>query len=197
MSQDMSGPLSETPDGTTIQAHVATDFLPAGQRPNKTPIFISGASDTRAFLFCLRAFSPVGLVAQLRAKSLMVFPSTADEFRAAVTTLLSFDGKEGVSFHTFNFPDDRCARLLVKNHGRSMPENVVQDKLDSMNFRLQVVTQLRSCSCDQDPAKDRPSPLHHISDARARDVQGANTHRNLRFASVGGVVRVSERPAAM
>ena len=38
MSQDMSGLLSVTPDNTTNHAHVATACLPAGQRPNKTPI---------------------------------------------------------------------------------------------------------------------------------------------------------------
>ena len=42
ISQDMSGPLSSTPDGSSDHAHVANACLPAGQPPNKTPIFISG-----------------------------------------------------------------------------------------------------------------------------------------------------------
>jgi hypothetical protein len=46
----MSGPLNDEPDGTTLNAQVANTCLPAGQRPNKTPIFISGVRDTRAFL---------------------------------------------------------------------------------------------------------------------------------------------------
>jgi hypothetical protein len=49
MSSDMSEPLSDMPDGTTIRAQVANTCLPAGDRPNKTPIFISGVRDTRAF----------------------------------------------------------------------------------------------------------------------------------------------------
>ena len=108
MSQGMSGSLSGTPDGTTTHAHVSTACLPAGQRPNKTPIFISVVSNTRAFLAWLRASRPGGLVAQLKAERLMVVPSNADGFRAAVTALRSLDGKEGVSFHTFTLPDDRC-----------------------------------------------------------------------------------------
>ena len=60
MSDDMSGPLSGMPNDTTTNA-----CLPAGQRPNKTPIFISGAKDTRAFLAWLRASCPGGLMAQL------------------------------------------------------------------------------------------------------------------------------------
>ena len=119
MSQDMSGPLSGTPDGTTDHTHVATACIPAGQRPNKTPIFISGVSDTRAFLALLRAFCLGGLVAKLKAERLVVVPPTADGFRAAVTTLRALDGKEGVSFHTFTLPEDRCVRLPVKNLGRS------------------------------------------------------------------------------
>jgi len=38
------------PDGTTINAQVDNTCLPAGERPNKTPIIISGVRDTRAFL---------------------------------------------------------------------------------------------------------------------------------------------------
>jgi hypothetical protein len=42
MSRDMSGPLIDIPDGTTVSTHVTNTCLPAGERPNKTPIFISG-----------------------------------------------------------------------------------------------------------------------------------------------------------
>jgi len=36
----MSGPLSNMPDGTNIKAQLANTWLPTGERPNKTPIFI-------------------------------------------------------------------------------------------------------------------------------------------------------------
>jgi len=91
MSSDMSGPLSDMPDGTTVSGHVTNTFLPAGQRPNKTPIFISGLRVTRAFLVWLRASCPGGLTAQLKAEKLMRVPSTANGFRAAVTALRSLD----------------------------------------------------------------------------------------------------------
>ena len=58
MYNDMSGPLSGMLTGTTTNAKVANDFLPAGQRPNKTPIFISGFTDTRAFLAWLQGILP-------------------------------------------------------------------------------------------------------------------------------------------
>ena len=141
---DMSGPLSGMPNGTTTNAQVANACLPAGQRPNKTPIFITGAKDTLAFLAWLRASCPGGLMAQLKSEKLMVVPSTADGFRAAVSALRSLDGKDGVSFHIFTLPEDRCARLLVKNLGRGMPESVVREELESLNICVQGVTQLRS-----------------------------------------------------
>jgi hypothetical protein len=127
MSTDMSGPLSDMPDGTTIRAQVVNTCLPAGERPNKTPIFISGVRDTRAFL--LRASCPGVLAAQLKAEKLMVVPSIGNGFRATVSVLRSLDGGEDVSFHTFTLPEDRCVRLLVKNLGRGMPENVVREEL--------------------------------------------------------------------
>jgi hypothetical protein len=41
MSSEMSGPLSDKPDGTTQHAQVANTCLPAGHHPNNTPIFIT------------------------------------------------------------------------------------------------------------------------------------------------------------
>ena len=63
---------------------------------------------------------------------------------------------ECVSFHTFTLPEDRCARLLVKNMGRGMPESVVREELETLGIYVQGVTQLRSGRRDQDPTKDRP-----------------------------------------
>ena len=66
---------------------------------------------------------------------------------------------EGVSFHTFTLPQDRCARLLVKKLGRGMPESVVREELETLGIHVQGFTQLRSGRRDQDPNKDRlPTP---------------------------------------
>jgi hypothetical protein len=92
MSSDMSGPPSNKPDGTTTSAQVTNTCLSAGERPNNTPIFISGARDKCAFLVWLRASFPGGLTAQLKAEKLMVVPSTANGFRAAISALRSLDG---------------------------------------------------------------------------------------------------------
>jgi len=93
MSSDMSGPLSNKPNGTTLNAQVDNTCLPAREPPNKMPIFISGVRDTRAFLAWLQASCPGDLTAQLKGENLMVVPSTADGFRAAVSALRHLDGK--------------------------------------------------------------------------------------------------------
>ena len=135
------------------------------------PIFISGVTDTRAFLAWLRASCPGGLTAQLKSEKLMVVPSTADGFRAVVTALRFLDGKDGVSFHTFTLPEHRCARLLVKNLSSGMPESVVREELESLNICVQGVTQLRFGRRDPDPAKDSPPTTHFIvSVARGPEV---------------------------
>ena len=89
-------------------------------------------------------------MAQLKAESLMDVPSTADGFQDAVSALRSLDGEEGVSFHTFTPPEDRCVRLLVKKLGRGMPETVVWEELESLNICVQGVTQLHPSRRDQD-----------------------------------------------
>ena len=76
-----------------------------------------------------------------------------------------------MSFHTFTLPEDRCLRLLVKNLARSMPESVVREELESLNIRVEGVTQLRSGRRQQDPAKNRPPTSHFIvSVARGPEV---------------------------
>jgi hypothetical protein len=108
---------------------VATTCVPAGELHNKTPILISGVRDTRAFLAWLRASCVSGLTAQLKSAKLMVVELTAYGFRGAVSSLRSLDCKEGVSFHTFTLPENRCVRLLVKKLVRGMPERVVREEL--------------------------------------------------------------------
>ena len=103
MSSNMSGPLSDKPDGITPKAQVNNTCLPAGKRPNKTSIFISGVRDTRAFLAWLRASSPGGLTAQHKADKLMVVPSNTNSFRAAVSALRSLDGG-GCEFPQLHVP---------------------------------------------------------------------------------------------
>jgi len=171
MSTDMSGPLSGMPVGTSVDTHVANPCLPAGERPNKTPIFITGVGDTRAFLAWLWSSCPCDLTAQLKAEKLMIVPTTADRFRATVGALRSLDGGKGVSFHIFSLPEDRCVRLLLKNLGKGMPESAVREELESLNILVQEVMQLRSGRRDQDPAKDRPPTPHFIvSVARGPEV---------------------------
>jgi len=167
MSSDMSGPLSGKPDGTTPNAQVANTCLSAGELPNKNRIFISGARYNRAFLTWLRGSCPGDLTAQRKAEDLMVVPSTANGFRAAVNALPSIDG-EGVSFHTFTLPEDSCARLLVKNLGRGMPESVVREELETLAF---VTRGSRSCVpavvTRTTPRSAIPPPLNCITGARA------------------------------
>ena len=171
MSLDMSGPMSGMPVGTTQNAQVANASLPAGERINRTPIFISGVNDTRAFLAWLRGSCPSKLTAQLKAEKLVVVPATADGFRGAVSALRSLNVESGVTFHTYSLPEDRCVRLLIKNLGRRMPESVVLEELRSLDIHVQGVMQLRSGRRDQDPAKDRPGTPHFIvSVARGPEV---------------------------
>jgi hypothetical protein len=50
----------------TSSVHVVNPSIPVGQRPNNTPIFISGVSDNRAFLAWLRPSCPTTLTAQIK-----------------------------------------------------------------------------------------------------------------------------------
>jgi len=167
VNRRMSGPLSGKPDGTTPKAQVGNTCLCAGERPNKTPIFISGARDTRAFLTRQRGSCPGGLTAQLKGEKLMVVLSTANGYRAAVRALRPLKG-EGVSFHPFTLPEDRCARLLAKNLGRGMPGSVVREELETLGIHVQGSHSCVPAVVTRTPPRTAlPPPLHCISGARA------------------------------
>jgi hypothetical protein len=170
---DMPGPLSDMPVGATIPNPPPANHnaVTPGERRNRTPIYITGVSDTRGFLAWLRSRCPKGILAQMKGERHMVVPGTADDFRAAITALRSLDVSKGVSFHTFSLPEDRCLRLLIKNLGRGMPETVMREKLEALGICVQGVLELRSGRRDQDPEKDRPTTPHFIvTMARGPDV---------------------------
>ena len=92
-----------------------------------------------------------------------------------------------MSFHTFTLPEDRCARLLVKNLGRGMPESLVREELETLGIHVQGVTQLRSGRRNQDPNMDRLSTPHFIvSVAREPEVSRVRSITELCGLRVSG-----------
>jgi hypothetical protein len=83
-------------------------------------------------------------VAQIKGEILMLVPEPADGFRATIGALRSLDANEGVSFHTFSLPEDRCVRMLLKNVGKRMPEAEILEELEALHINVQAVMQLRS-----------------------------------------------------
>ena len=67
----------------------------------------------------------------------MLVPRTVEGFRATLSALRSLDGSKGVSFHTFSLSEDGCVRLLVKNLGRHMTEDVVREEMKSVGICVQ------------------------------------------------------------
>ena len=63
----------------------------------------------------------------------MLVPQTADGFRARVSAMRRLDGSKG-AFHKFSLLEDRCVRLLSKNLGRQMLEDVVLEELEPLHM---------------------------------------------------------------
>jgi hypothetical protein len=97
----------------------------------------------------------------MKGEILILVPETADGYRVAIGALRSLDVSEGVSFHTFSLPEDRCVRLL-KNLGKRLSEAEIREELEALHINVQAVMQLRSKQRDEDPEKDRPLTPHFI-----------------------------------
>jgi hypothetical protein len=139
---DVSGPMGGTPTSTTSSSAQVEKVVPPGERRNKTPVYNSGVKNTRSFLEWVRTKSATKLVAQIKGEYLMLVPETTDGFRATIGALRSLGEGEGVSFHTFSLPQDRCVRLL-KNLGKRMPEAEIKGELEALHIHVQAVMQLR------------------------------------------------------
>jgi hypothetical protein len=97
----------------------------------------------------------------MKGDILMLVPETADGFRATIGVLRSLDANQGVSFHTFSLPEDRCVRLLLKSLGKPMPEAEIREELEALRINVQAVMQLRSKRRDQETVT-----LHCVGGAR-------------------------------
>jgi hypothetical protein len=184
---DVSGPLSGTPAGTTPDTPMeTTTVVPAGERQNKTPVYVSGVTDTRGFLAWLRESCPRDLSAKMKGERLMLVLKTADGFRATVSAMLSLDGSKDVSFHKFSLLEDRRVCLLLSNIGKQMPESVVREELETLGIHVHGVLQLRSGRRYQDEARDRPLTPHFIvsvaPEAEVQKVRSLTELRGLRVS---------------
>ena len=199
MSSDTSGPVIDKPDGTTTHAQVTNACLPAGQRPNKPPTFISGVRDTCSFLAWLRAYCPGGLSTQLKAEKLMVVPSTANRFRAVVSALRSLDGGGGCEFPHLHAPGGPlCVAPGEKpGHGHAWERRPGGTRFPGHSCPGSHAAAFRPSrpGPNQGPSS-HPPPLHCIGGGDW-GVQSSISHLTLRPASVGGDVRGSKRSIAM
>jgi hypothetical protein len=163
----MGGTLISTTSSTAQVEKV----VPPGERRNKTPVYVSGVKNPRSFLEWVRTKSASKLVAQMKGEYLMLVPETADGFRATIGAMRSLGEGDGVSFHTFSLPEDRCVSLLLKNFSKPMPEAEIKEELEALRNHMQAAMQLRPRRRDQDVEKDRLlTPYFIVSVARGPDV---------------------------
>jgi hypothetical protein len=65
--------------------------VPHGEIRKKTPVYVSGAKNTRRFLAWIRANLGCKLVAQMKGEILRLVPETADGFQTTFGALQSFN----------------------------------------------------------------------------------------------------------
>jgi hypothetical protein len=177
---DVSGPMGGTPTSNTSSSAQVEKVVPPGERRNKPPVYVSGVKKIRSFLEWVRTKSASKIVAQMNEEYLMLVPETADGFRATIGALRSLGDGEGVSFHTFSLPEDRCVRMLLKNLGKRMPEAETKGELEALPIHMQAVMQHRSRRRVQDVEKNRPLTPHFIvSVARGPDIAKVRSLKEL------------------
>jgi len=137
---DISGPLYRMPYGTTSSAQGAINgFAPAYER-QKSPVYVSGATDMRGFLSSIRA--RVDFQPRLRGRSrcLSHEPPRVSEPQSA-----RCDPLMGARVWIFT-PLSRMMVVCVcwSRTQADMIEDVIREKLENLGICVQGVLQLRS-----------------------------------------------------
>jgi hypothetical protein len=110
----------------------------------------------------------------------------------------SLDGWEGLRFNTFSLPEDRCVRLLLKNHGKQIPESVILGGGTPKHLCTgSHATPIRPPLTRLSRRQSSQSPPHCICGARVRGLHSSNPHRTLRSAGDGGVIDGTTGPIAI
>jgi hypothetical protein len=165
------GPLSGKPEGTTFTAAQVEGRVPPGERRNKTPLYVSGVSNTRKFLEWIREKTASKLLAQMRGETFMLVPEIAEGLpghywcpavpRRGQWGELSLFFSPGGPMHSPTAEERRQARARIR----------YQEELEALSISVQAVMQLRSKRRNQDPEKDCPLTPHFVvSVARGPDV---------------------------
>jgi hypothetical protein len=77
-------------------------------------VYVSGVTNTRKF--------GSKFMVEMKGKIQMLVSETANGIWAIIGDLRSLDVSEGVRFHIFSIPEDRCVLLLLKTSANRMPE---------------------------------------------------------------------------
>jgi hypothetical protein len=97
--------MSDRQAGTTKPSAQVDKTVPAEERRNKSPVYVSGVRDVRKLLDWVWAKSSK-LGAQMKGEYIMLVPESAHGFRAIIRTLRSLGEEEGLSFRNFSLPED-------------------------------------------------------------------------------------------
>jgi hypothetical protein len=79
------------------------------------------------------------IVVDMKREMLMLVPVVADSFRDTNGIKRSLDWDDDVNFRTFNLPEERYERLVLKNFGKRIPEAEIPKELDALQVNVQIV----------------------------------------------------------
>lgn len=114
-----------------VQDSEPKSSIVTSQNENIPPIFINGVENFEALVkFLERLAGPKTFTIKSTINGVKVFPETIDTYRKVNAGLRA----EGADFHTFQLPQDRCPRIVLKNLHHGTPVSIIKEELQEMGY---------------------------------------------------------------
>lgn len=97
------------------------------------PIFINGVEDYAALIsFLEHEAGPNTFKTRSTIKGVTVYPQTPDIYRKLNTSLRN----KGADYHTYQLPQDRCPRIVVKHLHHGTPIDIIKEEFKKLGYEV-------------------------------------------------------------
>lgn len=107
---------------------------------NPPPIFLNGVENYTELVEFLQSVCGQTFKLKSTTKNICIYPDTPASYRQIVSSLRT----KGADFHTFQLPQDRCPRVVIKNLHHSTPKSVIVEGFKTHGYEAVNVTNVIS-----------------------------------------------------
>ena len=122
---------------TNDQCQTSSANPPSNNTKNPPPIYITGVENYAALVSYLQSNSgPDSFLLKTTSKGVTIYPQTPNNYRQIVNCLKN----SGAEFHTYQLPEDRNPRVVIKDLHHNTPIEEIKKDLEIYGYKIVGIT---------------------------------------------------------